>query len=428
MSAGLVVLVATAAGLATGLVEAGVRGFQLVALDRMLALSPAFPWLVPAVYVGLFNVIALPLVVLTFFARSRPSARTVVAFFTGLGCVSLLLFWHPKLHALATMVLGAGVAVQVRQQVTGDVVRLRAVARRSVAVMAAVVVVLAGLANVPGTLTERRALASLPAASRGPNVLLIILDTVRAASLRMHGYARNTMPRLEALASSGVRWERAFSTSSWTLPSHASIFTGHSPFMTGTDWGAPLSDTLPTLAEALRSRGYATGGFVGNLTYTGRQTGLDRGFIRYDDYRFSVVHALAGTSLGRFIPNSPRIRRVLGLEQSPGRRSAGELTAAALEWIRSVEGRPFFAFLNLYDPHAPYLPPEPWDTLFGPARPHDGFAARLWNGGRPLAKRPIHTRSADQRREDYDEVLAYVDAQIGALLDALAVSTTRWSW
>ena len=97
-----------------------------------------------------------------------------------------------------------------------------------------------------------------------PNVLLIVLDTVAADHLSLYGYNRPTSPTIDELAGAGIRFDRVQATSSWTLPSHASMFTGRWPHELSAGWLTPLDGTYPTLAEFLGSRGYATAGFVAN--------------------------------------------------------------------------------------------------------------------------------------------------------------------
>ena len=97
-----------------------------------------------------------------------------------------------------------------------------------------------------------------------PNVLLIVLDTVAADHLSLYGYDRPTSPTLDRLAERGIRFDRAQATSSWTLPSHASLFTGRWPHELSAGWLTPLDAASPTLAEFLGSRGFATAGFIAN--------------------------------------------------------------------------------------------------------------------------------------------------------------------
>ena len=120
--------------------------------------------------------------------------------------------------------------------------------------------------------------------ANSPNVLLIVLDTVRADHLSLYGYERPTTPNLERLAKRGIRFDNARATAPWTLPSHASMFTGHWPHELGAKWMTPLRGNLPTLAEYLGAHGYATAGFVANVVYCSQETGLARGFTHYEDY------------------------------------------------------------------------------------------------------------------------------------------------
>jgi hypothetical protein len=93
----------------------------------------------------------------------------------------------------------------------------------------------------------------------------------------VHAYRRRTSPNLERLASRGTRFDQAFATAPWTLPSHSSLFTGRWPHELTADWQSPLDRTHPTLAEYLAGHGYDTAGFVANLDYCSRETGLSRG-------------------------------------------------------------------------------------------------------------------------------------------------------
>jgi arylsulfatase A-like enzyme len=112
------------------------------------------------------------------------------------------------------------------------------------------------------------------------------LDTVGAEAVSTYGYARETTPNLDRFAATGVQFERALSTAPWTLASHASMFTGHYPHELSVAWDKPLDETFPTLAEALRARGYVTGGFVANY-YCSFEFGLNRGFTHYEDFAVS---------------------------------------------------------------------------------------------------------------------------------------------
>ena len=118
-----------------------------------------------------------------------------------------------------------------------------------------------------------------------PNVLLIVLDTVRADSTEPHVRLRRcTTPNLVRLARPGVVFGEARSVAPWTLPSHASLFTGRWPHELSVNGDRPLDATYPTFAEFLAKHGYATAGFVGNTYFCNSWFGLARGFVHYEDY------------------------------------------------------------------------------------------------------------------------------------------------
>jgi arylsulfatase A-like enzyme len=182
------------------------------------------------------------------------------------------------------------------------------------------------------------------------SVLVLTLDTTRADHLGCYGNKTAATPAIDALAASGARFEQALSPAPLTFPSHASIFTGRVPRRHGVRDNAlfRLRADVPVLAESFRKAGYATAAFVGAAVLDG-SLGLDRGFDVYDD-------TLAAASQG----------------EEPERRG-DRTTDAALAFLAKAKA-PFFVWVHLYDPHAPYAPPEPYATKFA-ARPYDGEIA-----------------------------------------------------
>jgi len=271
-------------------------------------------------------------------------------------------------------------------------------------------------------LQERRTVAALPAvAGNPPNVILITLDTVRSMSLSLYGYERPTSPALERLAGMGVCFERAFATAPWTTPSHASMFTGRFPHELSIDWEAALDTQQPTLAEVLSEHGYVTAGFIANTERCSFESGLDRGFAHYEDYGVSAGQAIR-TSPVRFVAD--RIREGRGDFEVPGRKSAARLNSDFLRWLTNrSENRPFFAFLNYYDAHDPYLPPEDFALRFAPAfhtvryRDHGAFPD-MPRGTVSLGDRytPAQFRYLN---DTYDGSIAYLDQQLGLLFSEL---------
>jgi arylsulfatase A-like enzyme len=173
-----------------------------------------------------------------------------------------------------------------------------------------------------------------------------------------------------------------------------------------------LDGTYPTLAEALRDAGYATGGFVANLIYTSRESGLARGFARYSDFELTFGAFLRSATLTRKIVDRPRIRWFLNRWHPALWKPAHRVTSEALDWISEREGRPWFAFLNYMEAHDPENTPAPYDTLFG-------LPSRLlyW---KDLTIQPVPPPEIRARMvQGYDGAIAFLDAHIGGLLDSL---------
>ncbi len=267
---------------------------------------------------------------------------------------------------------------------------------------------------------QRSASPAVTAPAGSPNVLLIILDTVRAASLSLWG-GRAATPNLDALAAAGVRFDRAISPAPWTLPAHASLFTGLWPHEHGADWRTPLDDRAPTLAQILGRNGYRTGGFVANLIYTSREHGLDRGFQVYRDYRRSPGAILRAASLGQMLATATIVRRVTGYRDVAGRKTASEVNHEFLDWEREDNARPWFAFLNYFDAHSPYLPKAPYAGRYSAALPPRRFDLhRYWSVEGGIGDwDALSQGEVEAERAAYEEAITELDHDIGTLLDEL---------
>ena len=219
-----------------------------------------------------------------------------------------------------------------------------------------------------------------------PNIILITMDTVRTDHLSCYGYQRLTTPNLDRFSQEGVVFKNAYATNSWTLPSHASIFTGLYPSKHGADhtsdslhgeagqkqeyldWYELLSRNFTklskehqTLAEILSAGGYRTAGIIGGI-FCSSIFGLSRGFDYYDDeipffnIRFFLLYQLIDHcfSLNDFFTQYGYL----------GKRIAVDLNSSAFKWLEKDHGQPFFLFINYMDAHTPYLPPPPYDGYF----------------------------------------------------------------
>ncbi len=185
------------------------------------------------------------------------------------------------------------------------------------------------------------------------NLLVVTVDTLRADRVGCYGFANARTPVMDGLASSGVRFERAYAHQPLTLPSHATVFTGTHPAWHGIlDNGLfRLAGEALTLAEVLKEEGYRTGAVISAFVLH-RQFGLDQGFELYDD-RLSAGQA----------------EREVGFEEMP----ASVAASRAVQWIDGNKEGKWFLWLHFFDPHADYLPPAEFMTEG--MHPYDGEIA-----------------------------------------------------
>lgn len=398
-------------GLAAGIVEVIAVHARALTIGPGVTYEPHELWMRPA-SLGVVTVgVAAALAAIARLLRRGLPYRPAVFMLAAVGLSSVLLVFSPQLHPAAAAVLACGAAVQVARVVGRRRLAFRPVARRTLPWMGAAVALTAAAVHGADAYRERRALSAAPQPRAGaPNVLLVVLDTVRAQSLGLHGNTRDTSPNLVRLAREGVTFDRAVATASWTLPSHASMFTGRRPNELSTGWDKALDDTHPTLAETLSAHGYASGGFAANRAYCRRGTGLGRGFAHYDAFPVTPGAFVTSAALPREVERMLRdqLRHVF---PSP-LVQASDVTETALEWIDEHRDRPFFVFLNWFDAHGPYAPPPPFDTAFGLPRPDDPA---------PGTRVPALSDPAELARHlaQYEGCVAHLDAQLGRLLDAL---------
>ena len=280
-------------------------------------------------------------------------------------------------------------------------------------------VLVGGTALGAAAIRERRAMARLPPAPRGAaNVLLLVMDTQRADHLSTYGYFRPTSPRIQQLAREGIVYRQAFAPSSWTLPSHAGMLTGRrfDEHRAGLIRRPYLDREFLTLAEALAREGYATGGFVSNTFWAGRQTRINRGFIHYEDFYGNLADAVSRTALGRLL--AYQVLPKFGWQDIPGRKRAGEINRDFLDWQATLGDRPFFALLNYMDVHGPYLPRPPYLGRFRPEHPAAG-SGTIDLGAVDAETRPPTPQQLALWVDRYDESVLELDAKIGALIDEL---------
>jgi len=411
--------VALASGLLIGLGEAAAIGWRYFVRGALTHMTPHVVWMAPIGYALLFAAVAILL--LPFRSRGYGPLAFALA---GLGLFGWIAMLPWALHPGAIALLAFGAAAQIARLAAGAPARVSRAAGR--ALMGFGAITLAVAAAVFGV-ERRRESAAIDALgeppSGAPNVLLLILDTVRAKSLGLYGGAAWISPEIDAFAADAITFDRAISTAPWTLPSHASMFTGRWPHELSVGWTSPLDDAEPTLAEALSAEGYATGGFVANLSYASRQYGLQRGFAHYEDFPISPGQMVIATSLGRALTTSSLLRSRLDNHELLNRKSAGEVNQDLLEWIDGRGNRPFFAFLNYFDAHEPYEPPRELRERVAPGYRRLGVGHRHnllrgVNAGR-LDKWKTPADVAPKELALYEAAINSIDVEIGRLLDEL---------
>lgn len=430
-SIGTLLLIAAWFGIVTGLIEGpALLLFQRINWARwgaMIHVSAPIIWIAPLVDAAFFLLVACLVALLARFIRRFSPIRVVAGLLACLATYDWLsLTGRLKYSSCWLLAVGVGVAFS-RWAGRNESTALRFWKRTLPWITATLALTLIGIQG-QHWLTENAALRALPPPVPGaPNVLVIVVDTLRADHLSSYGYRRPTSPNIDRLAREGALFENAVSASSWSLPSHASMLTGRYQFEHGAGdvSGTPIVQSnspglagYPTLGEALQQRGYRSAAFSANRTYFSQNLGFGRGFTHFEDYFHSVTDSVVRTQLGGALaglylnsirnPIFARALRSLGcdalldadLEGAGGIRGAAHVRKRAtvvndelLRWIDADRSpRPFFAFLNYFDVHNPYGAPV-------------SYPKPAWPQG----------TAADQ----YDDSVKYVDDAIGELISEL---------
>ena len=401
-------------GLVLGLGESHYLAWKTLVLHEIIPefryVSAESLWMAPAVDVVTLTVVGALGWGIGRIVR-RPLTLRWLVVLTGFAGLSSLILVTGRLAVPAALLLAAGLATRLGSTAARHRARFLRNVRRTAPLMAAAVLAVGLLVTVVPRVTERLAMARLPAVPAGeaPNVLVIVLDTERASSMDLYGYHRATTPNLTRIARRGVLFDRAIAPSSWTLPSHASMFTSRYPGDLGVSFMDPLDDTYPTLAEVLRDHGYMTAGFVGNIVFCTPLFGLNRGFLHFEAQPVSLQMTLESAWLTR------TAHQLLepGVEKSAVRKDASRVTNDFLAWQATQPNeRPYLAFLNYFDAHAPYVSPPPYRTLFAagatPPPVLRGEKANVYQPG-----------EIQGFVDEYDGAIAHIDAQLGVLFAEL---------
>lgn len=394
-------------------------------------------WLIIAANLLAFGLVVALFGLANLIGLSRPRPGIVLWTMFGLVAAGLATRVDGRaLQAHASIVLAGGLvatALRFTERAIADVPPW-ARPRRIAGVSASALVVFVALsASLPPTDPpfERPAIAEparqFPPPPRRPNVLLVVLDTVRAESLSLYGRERPTTPLLEARAkAAGVVYEMALAPSPWTLPTHVTLVTGLDAREHGVGIPSPMSGGLPSLPEELGRAGYATAAFIGNTEVLGRYSGFARGFEHFESRITSWKRVLAtGLLAGSFVAEAVPAVRVIG----------EDLRTRFFRWLPQGSDRPFFALLNFYDAHERYeVPDTAFDRFRSPTYADHWLQPRIlpvsindWGGQASPAR-------IDVARDVYEGAIAYIDFQLeeifrglearGKLDDTLVVITS----
>jgi arylsulfatase A-like enzyme len=228
-----------------------------------------------------------------------------------------------------------------------------------------------------------------------PNVVLITVESLRTDHIGCYRGTRPTSPNIDRLAREAIVYDRAHAVTSWTLASHASIFTGLYPAAHQAVGSLDtLGDAYTTLAETLYERGYQCGGVVSG-PYLTKRYGLQQGFDYYDESPSAVVDLVAR-----------------------GDVTNDNMTAGVRRFLESREtGRPFLLFAYYWDPHHDYIPPSPYNETF--VKPEHEFVDVTQYEGTNKVHAGISGAQLDYVRSQYDGEILWTDVHLGRLFDLL---------
>lgn len=406
--------------LATSLIELGWRVLRLWifgsmamirSTDALCFLPPETYWSTPAANLSVFAAVALSLIVIRWIQPQWVTMRLVAFSFGWTACLAVFFNVMEWLGPVFVAIYAAAMALGLEYRICSSPERFERLVTRTAPLLAVATLLLVLVAPIRERIHEQSTIASLPPASgKKYNVLLVVMDTARRESIGAFQARRDTTPNIDRFAKRGVVFNHATTNASWTLPSHASIFTGRWCHEHGAGFLDPLPNGYPTIAEVLTSNGYETIGFVSNTGCCGLHTGLGRGFVRYLDHPSPLELARLNSLTSKIVLGTPPWYI----------RPASDLVGQCLDWFDERKpGRPFFAFLNLLDPHFPYRVQDPRFDEFSDLPQDQRRQIRDRWAADPDSYKPNDPVELKLAIDTYDASIKYMDHQIGRLLDHL---------
>jgi arylsulfatase A-like enzyme len=260
-----------------------------------------------------------------------------------------------------------------------------------------------------------------------PNVIFISLDTLRADHVFCYNkIKKQTSPNIDKIAKEGYIFEKAYSTTSWTLPAHASMMTGLFPSSHNADRSDqqtfrrplnPLPQSAKTLAEVLSDNGYLTAGVI-SVPLLSSAFGMDQGFQYYDekmdpfeDFKFLYLNEYS------MLIKVLKFTKIINKDYADGQKRVTEVNAKGLKWIENNKDRnePFFFFLHYFEPHYVYEPPNPYDLRDDGSKIDYFLEMETLNHGLFSLSRS----GIEDLVTLYDGEIEYLDHHLGKLFDTL---------
>ncbi|MCI0413625.1 sulfatase [bacterium] len=366
-----VLLLAVWSGFICGVLESVIhvvtRNYPAVLAAEKVSLDVL--WAAPLLNIVCFSLLAVPLLLFR-------NSRWIAAIFSFV-CFTVVLITPQVLHWISVLLLSLGLAVTVHRAMRN---RIEAV-HKLLWVIPLFLGAAWGFVQCYKIFGESRLARSLPPVpSQAANVLVIVLDTVRYDRMKAESMLT---PHLNSIANEGIRYENAWSTTSWSLPSQASILTGVYPHQHGADWPQlKIREEIPVLAEYFSQKGYVTGAFSGNASWVTPEY-LGRGFLRFETYL--VVDVIRRTTIGR---NMEKISKRLGYYLPKHGNLAPNIRAQFFDFLNTYPQRPFFVYICYMDANKAF------------------FSSKLTS---PMA----------QAVAKYDQAIAELDQEVGTLIDTL---------
>ncbi len=382
---------------------------------RVSSVDANILWVSPVTDVFLFGLAAAALAPICWALRNRGWWTFAVGWFAALSFLALLSV-PDRIRESGQLMLALGLATVMARQAGKNIAGSAQFFRRTMGILAGIVVLAFLGVRVGGAALETAQVARLPEAQKdAPNVLLIVLDTLRGDRLSAYGYGKPTTPFLDEFAGQSVQFDDAFANGSFTLTSHASIFTGLLPNQHSA-LRNPLADKYTTVAEILTAHGYSTAGVVANSQVCTKYFGLAQGFQHWENIFTGVLDSFVRTAYGRMYMK--QLKRFVDYQGRMQDFSGAEATQRALRWLDHRPNRPFFLFLNYFDTHTPDLPPREFAERFS-ATPDKICPPRKLQLIWPGANKVDEAERMRLANEAYDASLAYLDSQLRVLWEGI---------